>query len=136
MDYILFGAGNNGKEVLKKLGHEHVACFVDNDIALHGLYIDGIKICAFSRMNINTLRNHCIVITVTNKEIAMSIAYQLESIGGLSWTFYDLVDYLGKASVSDIEKKRQDRYFYIMQKKIQISKVKMNGYVITLKQKI
>ena len=106
MDYVLFGAGNNGKELLKRIGHGRVAFFVDNNNNLHGLDIDGVNIQAYSKTDINILKKYYVVITVINKEIAMNIAYQLEEIGGITWTFYYLIENWDEISELDMERNK------------------------------
>jgi len=47
MEYVIFGAGILGKELLKKLGKENVKCFIDNDRNKQGMFLDEIPVYSY-----------------------------------------------------------------------------------------
>ncbi len=46
-EYILFGAGEYGKKVIKKIGYENIRYIIDNDEKKQGTSIEGIEIISF-----------------------------------------------------------------------------------------
>ena len=47
MEYVIFGAGILGRELLKKLGKENVKCFIDNDRNKQGMFLDEIPVYSY-----------------------------------------------------------------------------------------
>lgn len=75
---ILFGAGKNGVEALKKYGVEHIACFCDNAKEKQGTSISGVKVVSFDKMI--SLHHEGYVIMVTPADNIFMIG-QLEQEG-------------------------------------------------------
>ena len=61
---IIFGAGKNGENILKRLGSHNVACFCDN-------YKWGMEVCGKKVINFTELQNmgNDVVLSVNNNEI-------------------------------------------------------------------
>ncbi len=80
--YIIFGAGYEGKNILKALGNERVCCFCDN-------YIQG-KICDIPVINFEELkrnyRNCTVILGVQKKKAREQIEAQL-SASGIKYIF-------------------------------------------------
>ena len=66
---IIFGAGNFGKRALSFYGKNDVFCFVDNNIAKVGQYIEGKKIISFVDMLKISSEYKIIIATARNIEI-------------------------------------------------------------------
>lgn len=61
--YILFGAGNYGREALEKYGVEKVLFFLDNDESKEGEKINGIPIKLFSKVYKDIKKDEKIIVT-------------------------------------------------------------------------
>ena len=92
---ILFGAGKNGREALKKYGKNKVAFFCDNDIEKQGTFIDGIEVLSFERMKELYKNDSTYIIMITPYNNVFLIG-QLEMEGILEYLLYS---------------KREDRFF-------------------------
>lgn len=77
--YVIFGAGDFGRQALAMLGKERVAFFVDNDPAKEGRMIEGIPVCSLAGRK-EALGGHDIIIAVAHKHIE-EIKAQLAACG-------------------------------------------------------
>lgn len=73
--YILFGAGDEGRKLLSSLNPDKVFCFADNDPAKVGTIIDGKKVISFDEL-LSIHRKYTIVISVS-KRYAKYVKLQL-----------------------------------------------------------
>ena len=64
--YIIFGTGNNGKEVYSHLKREEVAFFCDNNIEKVGQKIDGIEIISFEKL-LEIYHQYVLILAIGNK---------------------------------------------------------------------
>ena len=106
MRFVLFGAGKNGRHLLRKIGSERIAFFLDNNESLDGSFVDGVKVRSFCGVDLMELQEYCVVITVMNKDISLKLAWQLQQCGIERWVFYDMVDDWNDPLPEDIDKKR------------------------------
>lgn len=88
---ILFGCGKIGKQVLKKLGRENVAFFIDNDEMLYGKQVEGIKIYNLKKLQEISLEDFYLMIS-SGKNNSISIAEQLIDNGIIRFFDYDEFD--------------------------------------------
>ena len=77
--YVIFGAGDFGRQALAMLGKEQVAFFVDNDPAKEGRMIEGLPVCSLAGRK-EALGGHDIIIAVAHKYIE-EIKAQLAACG-------------------------------------------------------
>ncbi len=63
---ILFGAGKRGREALKRYGKDKVAYFGDNNEAIVGTFVEGVKVISFSEMKELYEKGYTIMITPNN----------------------------------------------------------------------
>lgn len=82
--YILFGAGNYGKQALAHYGIENVAYFVDNNQAKHNTQVQGIPVISFEEY-LNIQQEFQTIITVAQVE---TIAEQLQKKGIVDFGIY------------------------------------------------
>ncbi len=77
---IIFGAGTEGRNLLKKIDRNDVDFFVDNNNALSGKRIDGIKVIPFNTlMSLYDCEKHIIIISAEG--FFDEIRNQLEDVG-------------------------------------------------------
>ena len=82
---ILFGAGENGKSVLKKVKEAKIYYFVDNDIKKIGSSIDGIEIVSYNTL-LRIYKDYIIVVTPNNrKEIEEKLIKDRINYVSLEW---------------------------------------------------
>lgn len=74
MKYVLFGAGEVGKRLLRVLGKERVSFFCDNNQS--GKYVDGTRILSFEEL-INLEEDYIIVIAVERQDAVRQISEML-----------------------------------------------------------
>lgn len=67
-DYIVFGAGHNGRETLKYLGASRVKFFCDNNPEKVGTTIEGIEVISFEKL-CEIHRDYCIIMAVADRGI-------------------------------------------------------------------
>lgn len=95
---ILFGAGVYGHKALEYFGAERIHCFVDNNIALTGTFVDGIPIISFEQLK-RIHKDYQIVISVGSR-ISIELAQQLEAAGIHDFSlFVDMFEKITKGSL-------------------------------------
>ncbi len=78
--FIIFGAGHDGKILLKLLGKERVAYFCDNSKSLHGKKVSGVSVISYE--NVKKIYSDYIVVVATRKtKNVLQIASQLYGDG-------------------------------------------------------
>jgi len=92
---ILFGAGKNGKEALKRYGKDNVAFFCDNDKNKIGKMIEGVEIISFEELKKVYYKSYVIIITLASPCFVIG---QLENAGIKDYLLYHdvkprIVDY-------------------------------------------
>lgn len=85
MKYILYGAGQRGKEALKFFGSENVLCFCDS--FLFGNTLEGKKIISFEELK-EIQEEYRLVITPANSVGVVEIIAKVNS-GGFDFTMYE-----------------------------------------------
>ncbi len=78
--YILFGAGKDGRYLLKLLGKERVAYFCDNDTSLQGLDVDGVKVLSYDNLR-KVHEMYSVVIASRKLRNCCALAVQLTQDG-------------------------------------------------------
>ncbi|MBR1598171.1 MAG: methyltransferase domain-containing protein [Lachnospiraceae bacterium] len=68
MRIIIFGAGNNGRKLLKIVGKDNVVFFADNDPDKIGKMIESIECISFDYM-CNILDDNCVILSVDNDDM-------------------------------------------------------------------
>lgn len=82
MKYYIFGAGRNAKKLITKLRDIiEIEYIIDNDETKQGSNVLGIPIVAASILNQEMLRNHRVIVSVTNDKFKPQIEQQLNSLG-------------------------------------------------------
>lgn len=95
---ILFGAGVYGHKALEYFGAERIHCFVDNNEALTGTFVDGIPIISFEQLK-RIHKDYQIVISVGSR-ISIELARQLEAAGIHDFSlFVDMFEKITKGSL-------------------------------------
>ncbi len=119
MDYILFGAGEKGREILFDVGRKSVKLFLDNCPEKKGKEIDGIKISSFEDFLSNRLEGR-IVICVNNEKNAVLIAKQLETYGINDYLYWDELEQAtsdGPGTIDDLRERharRSSNLFFLL----------------------
>ncbi len=95
---ILFGAGNKGKEALKRYGKDKVAFFCDNDKNKIGKIIDDVDVIAFEKLKEIYSESYVIIVTLASPCFVIG---QLENAGITDYLLYQdikplIVDYSGQ----------------------------------------
>ncbi len=103
--YILFGAGQLGKEFISLLGNDRIKFFVDNDKKKTGNYLEGIPICHIDEVQ-NELLENPIIITV-------SLQYQAEVRDQLQRIGAKLFQTISEWKMEGIQKKISSKVNYI-----------------------
>lgn len=83
---VLFGSGLGGKTVLKLVGKDQVACFVDNDSSKEGKDYEGVPIVSFSTF-LEKYSGHKILITMISEKYTEEVVRQLEEAGIYHYRF-------------------------------------------------
>lgn len=87
--YILFGAGHDGRGVLKLLGKSAVAYFCDNNPNAFGEEIDGVKVIPYEELKKCHVA-YTVVITTRKVNFALEIAQQLQKDAVPFWTMEEM----------------------------------------------
>lgn len=90
MKKILFCAGKVGRRVLAEYGKKDVLAFCDNNLTLHGTYIDGVKVISFSEL-LNIANNVEVILCTSDIDNVQYITKQLET-HGISYRHYNELD--------------------------------------------
>lgn len=77
---VLFGAGLDGKTMLKLLGKEQVVCLVDNDPSKEGTDYEGVPIVSFPTF-VKSYSQYKIIITMHSPDATDDVIHQLEEAG-------------------------------------------------------
>lgn len=99
---VLFGAGNNGRQALKKYGMEQVAYFCDNDPCIQGTEIGGITVIPFEEMVELHRVGYIVIVTPSNNWFMLG---QLEQADIFDYLIYkdnehEIVSFDSQGSVS------------------------------------
>ncbi len=88
---VLFGAGNNSKKIIKKLGINKIETVIDNIKGLYQEEIEGIKIRNFEIIEKKSLKNKFVVITPDDENAKIQMMTQLIEVGCDNWIFADML---------------------------------------------
>lgn len=77
--FVIFGAGDFGRQALNKIGKENVAFFVDNDGEKEGTIVDGIPVHSFTNVK-DKLNDYLLILAVSHK-YSQEIGTQLKKAG-------------------------------------------------------
>ena len=88
--YVLFGAGNNAKKVIKLIGKQKVIYIVDNDMEKSGTRVEGIEVFNFTQVKKDLLDKN-VIISVSPK-YQKEIEEQLKSNGITSYETINQVE--------------------------------------------
>lgn len=95
---VIFGAGDDGKAAVKKIGPDRIAYIVDNDKEKVGKKIDGIIIAPFGRL----LQEHRpTIVLISSSKYFLEIAKHLR-VNGIT-NYMDFVEYIVLGSICEGE---------------------------------
>lgn len=98
---VIFGAGDDGKEAVKKIGPDRIAYIVDNDEGKVGKKINGIRIVPFRTL---LREKRPTIVLISSSMYFFEIAKQLR-MNGIT-NYMDFVEYIALGSICEGENQR------------------------------
>lgn len=108
MKYIIFGAGQWGQALVRRLGRDKIRCFCDNDPKKVGEKIEGISVISFSKL-LEIYKEYILLIAVADR---YWICEQLKHCGINRYIIYEGPFDKGAVYKNVVSKKEQNEHDY------------------------